>query len=58
MLTEKVKGMNMEEVKSLSKEDIFKMLGIKLGVVRMKCGLLALNTLLKGINNMKDEKHK
>ena len=52
MLTEELKGKSLEEVKKISKEDIFNMLGIKLGVVRMKCGLLCLNTLNKGIKNM------
>ncbi len=52
MLTEELKGKSLEEVKKISKEDIFNMLGVKLGVVRMKCGLLCLNTLNKGIKNM------
>ena len=34
------------------KEDIFEMLGIKLGVVRIKCGLLCLNALMKGLEQM------
>ena len=52
MLTEELKGKSLEDIKKISKEDIFNMLGIKLGVVRMKCGLLCLNTLNKGIKNM------
>jgi nitrogen fixation protein NifU and related proteins len=52
MMTEKLKGKNLEEVKNMTKEDIFEMLGIKLGVVRMKCGLLCLNTLMKGVEEM------
>jgi len=52
MLTEKLKGKSLGEVKKLNKEDIMEMLGIELGIVRMKCGLLCLNTLVKGISEM------
>jgi nitrogen fixation NifU-like protein len=52
MLTEELKGKTLEEAKQISKEDVFEMLGVKLGVVRMKCGLLCLNTLKKGIEVM------
>ncbi len=53
MLTEKIKGMPLNEVKKLNDESIIKMLGINLGFVRMKCGLLSLKALsngLKGVN--------
>jgi nitrogen fixation NifU-like protein len=53
MLTEKLIGKTIEEVKNIKKEDVFEMLGIELGIVRMKCGLLCLNTLLKGVEEMK-----
>lgn len=57
MLTDKVKGMDLQNAKSLTKEDIFKMLGVKLGVVRMKCGLLGLNALTHALNsNSKGDK--
>ena len=52
MMTEILKEKTLEEIKKLKKEDIFEMLGIKLGVVRMKCGLLCLNTLMKGVEQM------
>jgi nitrogen fixation NifU-like protein len=51
MLTEKIKGMGVEEAMKLQSEDIVDMLGIPIGVVRMKCALLCLKTLhgsLKG----------
>lgn len=51
MLTDKVKGMSIKDAKSLTKEDIFKMLGTRLGVVRMKCGLLGLKTLSSALGN-------
>ena len=55
MLTDKIKGMSVEEAKALSKEDVFKLLGIKVGPVRMKCALLSLKTVLRGIENVGSE---
>jgi len=52
MMTEILKEKTLDEIKNLKKEDIFEMLGIKLGIVRMKCGLLCLNTLMKGLEQM------
>ncbi len=49
MLTELVKNKNIEEVKKLTKEDILDLLNIPIGPVRMKCALLALDTLQNGI---------
>lgn len=48
MLCEKVQGMTLEEAKKLSRDDVLEMLGIELGPVRLKCGLLALKTLKAG----------
>lgn len=47
MLTEKIKGMSEVELKKINKETIIKMLGIKLGVNRIKCALLPLEALTK-----------
>lgn len=55
MLTEKIKGLTLEELKSLSKEDVLEMIGIPLGVVRVKCCLLSLKTLSKGIAKLEEE---
>lgn len=49
MLTELVKNKTTEEVKKLAKEDILDLLSIPIGPVRMKCALLALDTLQNGI---------
>ena len=51
MLTDKIKGKTLEEVKQVRKEDILEMLGIPIGVVRMKCALLSLKTIHKGLEN-------
>jgi len=49
MLTDHVKEMTLEEAKIVTRDDLLKLLGIPIGVVRMKCALLSLKTLLKGI---------
>ena len=55
MLTDKLKGMGVEEAKSLTKEDVLKMLGIPVGPVRMKCALLSLKTVVRGIENARSQ---
>jgi len=49
MLCERIEGMSLEDVKRLTREDMLEMLGIELGPVRLKCGLLALKTLKAGV---------
>lgn len=49
MLCEEVEGKTLEEVKALTRDDMLEMLGIELGPVRLKCGLLALKTLKAGV---------
>ena len=49
MLCEAVEGKTLEEVKKLSRDDVLEMLGIELGPVRLKCGMLALKTLKSGV---------
>ena len=55
MLTEHIIGKSLDEVKNMQKEELLELLGVKLGIVRIKCGLLSLNTLLKGIEVMEEE---
>ncbi|RMF54905.1 SUF system NifU family Fe-S cluster assembly protein [Candidatus Woesearchaeota archaeon] len=52
MLTEKIKGMAFAELEKLGKDDILEMIGVPLGVVRMKCGLLSWRALKKIIEKM------
>ena len=52
MLCEKVMGMELEQVKSISRDDMLEMLGIELGPVRLKCALLGLKTLKAGVYGM------
>ena len=50
MLTELAKGKQLEWVKELSKEDVFKMLGNPdLGPSRVKCALLGMKVLKTGV---------
>ncbi len=49
MLCEAVEGRTLDEVKKLSRDDVLEMLGIELGPVRLKCGMLALKTLKSGV---------
>ena len=50
MLTDKIKGMDVEELNEINTDDVMEMIGIPLGVVRRKCGLLCLKTLKKGLH--------
>jgi nitrogen fixation protein NifU and related proteins len=52
MLCEAVEGKSLEDVKKLGRDDVLEMLGIELGPVRLKCGLLALKTLKAGAYGM------
>lgn len=49
MLGERILGMTIEEVKHITKEDIFEMLGIPLSPNRIKCALLGLKVLHVGL---------
>ena len=49
MLTERIKGRPLEEVKAITRQDVLEDLGIELGPVRLKCALLALKVLKGGV---------
>lgn len=49
MLGERILGMTVEDVKHITKEDVFEMLGIPLSANRVKCALLGLKTLHIGL---------
>ena len=49
LLTEYIIGKPIEEIKSLTKQDILDLLGIELGPVRLKCALLSLKVLKAGV---------
>ena len=55
MLTDRVTGKTVGEVKNIKEEDVLSMLGLKLGPSREKCALLSLNTLQKCIREYEDK---
>lgn len=48
MLGERIIGKSLDEVRQITKEDIFEMLGIPLSANRVKCALLSLKVLKVG----------
>jgi nitrogen fixation protein NifU and related proteins len=49
LLTDHIKQKSVEEIKEFGKKDVENLLGIPLSVVRIKCALLPLKTLHKGM---------
>lgn len=49
MLTDKVKGKNIDVIKNLKKEEILEMLGIPISAARLKCALLSMDTFKNAI---------
>jgi nitrogen fixation protein NifU and related proteins len=49
LLMESVIGMNVEEIKQLTKDYVLDILGIELGPVRLKCALLPLKVVKAGV---------
>jgi nitrogen fixation NifU-like protein len=49
MLTEKIEGATLDELRALRPEDIFEMLGVEIGPARQRCALLSLRVLHEGI---------
>jgi nitrogen fixation NifU-like protein len=50
IFTEHCKGKRVEEVMEFTKDDILKMINIELGPNRLRCALLALETLKQALN--------
>jgi nitrogen fixation NifU-like protein len=49
LLLEEIIGKSIEDLKTVTKEDVLDLLGIDLGPVRMKCALLSLKVLKAGV---------
>ncbi len=49
MLTERVKGKSLDEIRKISKEDILSLIGGQLSAVRLKCALLSLKVMKTGV---------
>ncbi|MFN8527098.1 MAG: SUF system NifU family Fe-S cluster assembly protein [Anaerolineae bacterium] len=53
MLGEEILGKTLDEVAKISKQDIFDMLGIPIGMNRVKCALLSLRVLTVALYGLK-----
>lgn len=53
ILTEMIKGQNLEDVKRIGKEEMLEALGVEIGPIRLKCALLALKVLKAGVYGIK-----
>lgn len=49
LLTSRVKGQTLDDIKRIERDDIVKMLGIPVSPVRLKCALLSLAVLREGV---------
>jgi nitrogen fixation NifU-like protein len=49
LLTSRVKGQSLDDIKKLERDDVVKMLGIPISPVRLKCALLSLAVLREGV---------
>lgn len=52
-LTDFVVGMSLDEASTLDEQTVQQLLGIKLGLNRLQCGLLSIMALAKGISEYK-----
>ncbi len=52
MLTQHIKGKTIEDARAMKDEDMMRLLGIQLGIVRKKCGTLALKILHKCVGGI------
>ena len=53
MLTDAVKGKTLAAIEKMTRDDVIGLLGIPIGAVRVKCAVLALVALKKGIEKFK-----
>lgn len=56
MLTDRVLGKSLEELKKMGEDAVLEMIGLNLGPSREKCALLSFNTLQKCISHYEGEK--
>ena len=54
LLTERLKGMSLEEARKIGKEDVLDELGIEISPARLKCALLSLKVLKVGAYGLAD----
>lgn len=56
LLSEKLIGLNYDQAKKLTEDDIYELLGIKISPTRINCAMLSLKTFKKGVKDQKDAK--
>ncbi len=56
LLTESVKGKTLEQIKALTRDDVFALLGVPVSAARVKCALLALKAVKAAVYNYLGEK--
>lgn len=56
LLTDDIKGMTLDQVKALTRDDVFKMLGVPISAARVKCALLSLKAVKAAVYNYLGEK--
>ena len=49
MLTERIEGASLEELRAITPQDVLEMLGVQIGPARQRCALLSLRVLHEGI---------
>jgi len=49
MLTERIEGATLEELRAITPQDVLEMLGVSIGPARQRCALLGLRVLHQGI---------
>jgi len=54
LLTEEIKGLTMDEVKTFDKDSLLELIGVPLSMARMKCALLSLKVLKAGAYGLPD----
>ena len=57
LLTSRVKGQPLAQIKTIERDDIVKMLGIPISPVRLKCALLSLAVLREGVEIYEKKLH-
>ena len=55
LLTERIKGLSLEEARKINKDDVLEELGIQISPARIKCALLPLKVLKVGAYGLADE---